>query len=118
MLLLLTLPRDCRERWSTEELEVWALTLVPSARRHLVDARVLVARLRLTQERHQAAATAHVLLGRTLTRSPSRRFRVLAHRLPSAYSALERQLPGAVLDRLPPPVDVPRSSGLALPWRR
>ncbi|WP_148570819.1 DnaJ domain-containing protein [Nocardioides caldifontis] len=118
MLLLLTIPRECREEWSAEELEVWALTLVPAARRHLGRARELVVRLRLTQERHRAAATAHLLLTLTLTLNPSRRLRVLEQRLPSAYAALERQLPAAAVDRLPPRAGAPRPAGLSLPWRR
>ena len=120
MLLLLTLPRECRDEWAAEELEVWALTLVPAARKHLTRARRLVDQLGLVNERHRAAATTHVLLTLTLTLHPARRLRVLAHRLPAAYAVLERQLPLVVVDQLPPRASAwrPRTGGLSLPWRR
>lgn len=120
MLTLLTLPRQCRDAWTAEELEVWALTLVPDARGHLAQARRLVSRLGLGSERHRAAATAHVLLTLTLSVRPGRRLGVLAHRLPAAYSALERQLPPVVVDQLPPRASSWRPGGgwSSLPWRR
>ena len=124
MLMLLTLPRDCRDAWSTEELETWALTLVPAARKHLAEARRLVAGLRITNERHRTAATTHVLLTLTLALQSGRRIRAVAHRVPSAYAALERQLPAVLLDQLPRtaaaevPQQTRRSTGRSLPWLR
>jgi hypothetical protein len=105
LLALLTTPQRSRVQWSAEALEVWALTLVPAARRHLADARRHAVLAGAADLRRLTAATAHALL--TLTASGSlkgatgRRLDALDQHLAAAYDALERELPPAVVDRLP-----------------
>jgi hypothetical protein len=101
MLALLTVPQRCATVWSTEALEVWALTVVPAARAHLAEARATVEEARVVLPRHRTAATAHVLLSLTVAGRTSRRYAPLADRLAPAYHALERELPASIVARLP-----------------
>jgi hypothetical protein len=105
LLTLLTTPQRSRVRWSAEALEVWALTLVPAARVHLPDARRHAVRAGAADLRRLTSATAHAVLTLTVSRSlrgaGSRRLDALDAHLAAAYDALERELPPAVVDRLP-----------------
>ncbi|CAA9339148.1 MAG: hypothetical protein AVDCRST_MAG34-693 [uncultured Nocardioidaceae bacterium] len=109
MLMLLTLPQGCRPGWPREALEVWALTLVPAARLHLQEARRVAIQAGALASDQRARATAHALL--TLTVSglrAGRRLRMLSGLLPSAYDALESELPPTVVKRLPARVGIGR----------
>jgi len=109
MLTLLTVPQRCRTGWPREALATWALTLVPAARPHLAEARRLALHAGALAERHRSAATAHVLLTLTVSHVRSgRRMRTLAEHLPSAYDALEAELPPSVVERLPSRVGIGR----------
>jgi hypothetical protein len=109
MLTLLTLPQRCRTAWPREALATWALTLVPAARPHLAEARRLALHAGALAERHRSSATAHVLLTLTVSHlRAGRRMRTLAEHLPSAYDALEAELPPAVVERLPARVGIGR----------
>jgi hypothetical protein len=105
MLALLTAPQRSRSAWSAAALEVWALTLVPAARRHLADARRAAVSSGAADLRRLTVATAHAGLTATLAAGlpgvAARRLDALDAHLASAYDALERELPPAVVDRLP-----------------
>jgi hypothetical protein len=105
LLALLTAPQRSRAAWSTVALEVWALTLVPTARRHLAEARQAAVAAGAADLRRLTAATAHAVLTLTVSAGlpgvPGRRLEPLEDHLGSAYDALERELPPAVVDRLP-----------------
>ncbi|HET6561013.1 MAG TPA: DnaJ domain-containing protein [Marmoricola sp.] len=105
LLALLTTPQRSRGQWSPEALEVWALTLVPAARPHLADARRHAVLAGAADLRRLTAATAHALLTLTLSRSlrgaTGRRLDALDQHLAAAYDALERELPPAIVERLP-----------------
>ncbi len=105
LLTLLTVPQRTRRHWSAEALEVWALTLVPTARHHLADARRHAVLAGAADVRRLTAATAHALLTLTLSRSikgvTGRRLDALDAHLAAAYDALERELPPSVVERLP-----------------
>jgi hypothetical protein len=114
MLTLLTLPQRCRTRWPDDALEVWALTVVPAARKHLAEARRTAEAAGATSRRHRPAAVAHVLLTLTLGGLKHGRWaKVLCDHLSSGYDNLEACLPEAMVEQLPPRMVI-RRRGLHL----
>jgi hypothetical protein len=114
VLTLLTLPPRCRTRWPDDALEVWALTVVPAARKHLAEARRTAEAAGATSRRHRPVATAHVLLTLTLAGLKHGRWaKVLCDHLSSAYDQLEVCLPEAMVEQLPPRMMI-RRRGLHL----
>jgi hypothetical protein len=114
VLTLLTLPPRCRTRWPDDALEVWALTVVPAARKHLAEARRTAEAAGATSRRHRPVATAHVLLTLTLAGLKHGRWaKVLCDHLASAYDHLEASLPEATVEQLPPRMVI-RRRGLHL----
>ena len=101
LLALLTVPQRCGRPWSAVELETWALTVVPEARRHLGQARKLARAAGVSSERHLTTATAHALLSLTIDTMNGPRVMGVLGRLDAAYDALEIVLPREVVDRLP-----------------
>ena len=101
LLALLTVPQRCGRPWSAGELETWALTIVPEARRHLGEAKKIARAAGVTAERHLTTATAHALLSLTVDSMNGPRVMGVLGRLDAAYDALEIVLPGEVVDRLP-----------------
>jgi hypothetical protein len=101
VLTLLTVPQRCARPWSASALEVWALTVVPEARRHLPDARRLARASGVTSERHLTTATAHAVLTLTVNNLNGPRVIGVVGQLDLAYDALEIVLPREVVDRLP-----------------
>jgi hypothetical protein len=101
MLTLLTVPQRCARPWSAHALEVWALTVVPEARRHLSEARRIARAGGVRLERHLTTATAHVLLTLTVNGLNGPRVMGVATQLDAAYDTLEIVLPREVVDRLP-----------------
>ena len=105
---LLTLPARTSGEWSDEQIETWALLLVPAARRALPEAQAAAATAaRLAAPQVRITATAHVLLGLALT-SLGSQVELLADRVGPAYQALERGLPTPVVAALPARVAVAR----------
>lgn len=111
MLTLLTVPQRCARPWSAQALEVWALTVVPEARRHLSEARRLARASGVRSERHLTTATAHVLLTLTVNGLNGPRVMGVVNQLDAAYDALEIVLPREVVDRLPARVTTRRPVG-------
>ena len=101
MLTLLTVPQRCARPWSAQALEVWALTVVPEARRHRAEARRLARACGVSAERHLTTATAHALLTLTVNNLNGPRVIGVVGHLDAAYDALEIVLPREVVDRLP-----------------
>ena len=101
MLVLLTVPQRCARPWSAHSLEVWALTLVPDARRHLAEAKRLARGSGVASQRHFTTATAHALLTLTVNGLNGPRVMGVVGHLDLAYDALEIVLPREVVDRLP-----------------
>lgn len=112
---LLTVPSRTSQEWSTEQLECWALVVVPAARAALVEATRTAAGAGALGPA-SATATAHALLTLTL-RSQGRAVKVLEDRVTAAYDALESALPASVVDALPAraggPVPGPGNRSLA-----
>ncbi len=109
VLALLTVPRSGGRLWTDEELEFWALTLVPVARTHELEALRLARAAGADNIHQQTLAAAHALLTLSLRgRAGSRAHRVRGI-LPAAYAALEADLPASVVARLPRAVVTPRS---------
>ena len=103
---LLTLPARTSGEWSNEQIEMWALLVVPAGRRALAEAEAVAARAAGVSDRQaRITATAHVLLGLALT-SLGSRVELLADRVGPAYQALERGLPTPVVAALPARVAV------------
>jgi hypothetical protein len=113
MLTLLTVPQRCARPWSAQALEVWALTMVPEARRHLSEARRLARASGVASERHLTTATAHAMLTLTVDNLNGPRVMGVLSHLDLAYDALEIVLPREVVDRLPGRVTRPRPLGEA-----
>lgn len=111
VLTLLTVPQRCARPWSAHALEVWALTVVPEARRHLSEARRLARASGVRSERHLTTAAAHVLLTLTVNGLNGPRVMGVVNQLDAAYDALEIVLPREVVDRLPARVTAPRPVG-------
>ena len=108
VLALLTLPKTGGHTWTDAQLEFWALTLVPVARRHEDEATRLARAAGTTTVHQQTLAAAHALLTLSLRgRAGTKAHRVRAA-LPAAYAALEADLPATVVARLPQPVVTPR----------
>lgn len=101
VLTLLTVPQRCGGTWSASELETWALTIVPEARRHLGEAKKLARAAGVRSERHLTTAAAHALLSLTVDNMNGPRVMGVLGRLDAAYDALEIVLPRDVVDRLP-----------------
>ncbi len=101
VLTLLTVPQRCARPWSASALEVWALTVVPEARRHLSAARRIARASGVASERHLTTATAHALLTLTVNGLNGPRVMGVIGQLDAAYDALEIVLPREVVDRLP-----------------
>ena len=119
VLALLTVPRSGAHAWTDAELEFWALTLVPVARTHELEALRLARAAGAATIHQQTLAAAHALL----TLSLRGRAGAKAHRargaLPAAYTALEADLPASVVARLPRPSLARSRHGLRLlPHRR
>ena len=108
VLALLTLPRSGGYAWSDEQLELWALGLVPVARTHEAEARRLARAAGAGTVHQQTLATAHALLTLSLRGRAGAKAHRLRGALPSAYAALEADLPATVVARLPRPVVAPR----------
>ena len=111
MLTLLTVPQRCASPWSAQALEVWALTVVPEARRHQGEARRIARASGASSERHLATATAHALLTLTVSNLNGPRVIGVVGQLDAAYDALEIVLPRDVVDRLPVRVTARRPGG-------
>ena len=109
VLALLTVPRFGSHRWRDDHLELWALTLVPAARRHEQEARRLAVEAGATTVHQQTLAAAHALLSLTLASRTGARLRELREALPAAYDVLEADLPATVVARLPRKVLEPRT---------
>ena len=101
MLVLLTVPQRCARPWSAPSLEVWALTVVPEARRHLSEAKRLARGSGVASQRHFTTATAHAVLTLTVSNLNGPRVMGVVGHLDLAYDALEIVLPREVVDRLP-----------------
>jgi hypothetical protein len=101
MLMLLTVPQRCARPWSAQSLEVWALTVIPEARRHLSEAKRLARRSGVRSQRHFTTATAHAVLTLTIDNLNGPRVMGVVGQLDLAYDALEIVLPREVVDRLP-----------------
>jgi hypothetical protein len=114
VLTLLTLPQRCRTAWPSDALEVWALTVIPSARKHLAAARRTAEEAGATSRRHRPWATAHVLLTLTMAGlKPGRWTKALFDHVDGAYDSLELSLPSTIVDQLPPRMVI-RRRGLRL----
>ena len=101
MLTLLTVPQRCARPWSAAALELWALTVVPEARRHLSEAKRLARASGVRSERHLSTATAHAVLTLTMNNLNGPRVIGVVGHLDLAYDAFEIVLPREVVDRLP-----------------
>ena len=115
VLALLTVPRTGGHAWSDEQLEFWALTLVPAARTHEAEARRLARAAGATTVHQHTLATAHALLTLSLRGRAGARAHRVRGALPSAYASLEADLPETVVARLPRPVVTPRARRSRLP---
>ena len=113
MLTLLTVPQRCARPWSAHALEVWALTVVPEARRHLSEAKRVARASGVASQRHFTTATAHAVLTLTVDNLNGPRVMGVFGHLDLAYDALEIVLPREVVDRLPARVTTPRPLGEA-----
>lgn len=113
MLALLTLPQECREEWETDALTLWALTVVPAARKNLAEARRVALAAGARGSRQRTSATVHTLITLTVQELSQRRLGVLADWLDAAYDAADRWLPPTVLEQLPARVLPTRPGHLA-----
>lgn len=111
LLTLLTVPQRCARPWPAHSLEVWALTVVPEARRHLSEARRIARASGVRSERHLTTATAHAVLTLTVNNLNGPRVMGVVGQLDLAYDALEIVLPRGVVDRLPARVTARRPVG-------
>ncbi len=114
VLALLTVPRSGDHAWTDAELEFWALTLVPVARRHEAEAVRLACAAGAATVHQQTLAAAHALLTLSLRGRAGARAHRVSSALPAAYSVLEADLPGPLVARLPRPVLTPPSRRLRL----
>jgi hypothetical protein len=90
---LLALPARTAGEWSNEQIETWALLVVPAARRELTEAAAAAERAGATGRETSINATAHVLLGLTLT-ALGTRLEVLAGRVGGSRSPRTASGPG------------------------
>ncbi len=108
VLALLTVPKSAGHAWTDAELEFWALTLVPVARRHEPEALRLARAAGASTVHQETLATAHALLSLSLRGKAGAKAHRVRNALPSAYAALEADLPAPVVARLPRAVVTPR----------
>ena len=114
MLALLTVPRSGGHAWTDAQLEFWALTLVPVARRHEAEAIRLANAAGATTVHQQTLAAAHALLTLSLRGKAGAKAHRVRGALPAAYAVLEADLPASVVARLPRPVVTPKARRLRL----
>jgi hypothetical protein len=108
-------PKAGGHAWTDEQLELWALTLVPAARTHEREARRLARAAGAANVHQQTLATAHALLSLTLRGRAGARAHRVRGALPAAYASLEADLPPSVVARLPRPVLAPRTRRRRVP---
>jgi hypothetical protein len=119
VLALLTVPKAGGHTWTDAELEFWALTLVPVARTHELQALRLARAAGAATIHQQTLAAAHALLTLSLQGRAGAKARRVRGALPAAYATLEADLPASVVARLPRPVLARSPHGLRLlPHRR
>ena len=103
------MPRSGGQTWTDEQLEFWALTLVPVARTHELRALRLARAAGAGTIHQQTLAAAHALLTLSLQGKAGAKAHRVRGVLPAAYAALEADLPASVVARLPRAVVAPRS---------